>query len=129
LDYLLPNEEQVLALSGRSQVGDGCRALLERGVGCVAATCGADGAVVVDRAREVRVPAFSVDVIDTTGCGDAFSAGFLRGLSLGRTPADAAVLGCAVAGLVAQGLGSDHGEFDLAAADAFINQSGKAVSG
>jgi sugar/nucleoside kinase (ribokinase family) len=57
-------------------------------------------------------------VVDTTGCGDAFSAGFLRGLALGRSRRDAAVLGCAAAGLVAQGLGSDHGEFGLAEADA-----------
>lgn len=34
------------------------------------------------------------------------------------TARDAAVLGCAAAALVAQGLGSDHGAFDLAAADA-----------
>jgi hypothetical protein len=33
------------------------------------------------------------------------------------------VLGCAAAGLVAQGLGSDHGDFDLAAADAFAAQT------
>ncbi|HET6868362.1 MAG TPA: PfkB family carbohydrate kinase [Solirubrobacteraceae bacterium] len=129
LDYLLPNEEQVLALSGTSELARGCRALLERGVGCVAATCGAEGALVVDRETEVRVPAFEVDVVDTTGCGDAFSAGFLRGVALGRSRADAARLGCAAAALVAQGLGSDHGEFDLAAADALINQANKAVSG
>jgi sugar/nucleoside kinase (ribokinase family) len=129
LDYLLPNQEQVLALSDTSDLAEGCRALLERGVGCVAATCGADGALVVDRESETRVPAFEVDVVDTTGCGDAFSAGFLRGLSLGRARADAARLGCAVAGIVAQGLGSDHGEFDLAAADAFIKQANKAGSG
>jgi sugar/nucleoside kinase (ribokinase family) len=129
LDYLLPNEEQVLALSGESDLAAGCRALLERGVGCVAATCGADGALVVDAEGETRVPAFEVDVVDTTGCGDAFSAGFLRGLSLGRAPNGAAALGCAVAALVAQGLGSDHGEFDLATADALINHANKAVSG
>jgi len=126
LDYLLPNQEQVLALSGASELADGCRALLERGVGCVAATCGGEGALVVDRQSETHVPAFAVDVVDTTGCGDAFSAGFLRGLSLGRAPADAARLGCAVAGIVAQGLGSDHGEFDL---DTVIKQTNKAVSG
>jgi sugar/nucleoside kinase (ribokinase family) len=126
LDYLLPNEEQALALSGASDLAEGCRALLERGVGCVTATCGAEGALVVDRESETRVPALEVDVVDTTGCGDAFSAGFLRGLSLGREPGDAATLGCAVAGIVAQGLGSDHGDFDL---DTVIKQANKAVSG
>jgi sugar/nucleoside kinase (ribokinase family) len=85
----------------------------------VAATCGGEGAIVVDAEGEQRVPAFATEVVDTTGCGDAFSAGFLRGLSLGRDRRDAAVLGCAVAGMVAGGLGSDHGDFDLAAADAF----------
>ena len=65
------------------------------------------------------MPAFAIDVVDTTGCGDAFSAGFLRGLSLGRSRRDAAVLGCATAALVAQGLGTDHGDFDLAAVEEF----------
>jgi len=65
------------------------------------------------------VPAFEVDVVDTTGCGDAFSAGFIRGISLGRTPRESAVLGNAAAALVAQGLGSDHGDFDLPEADEF----------
>jgi sugar/nucleoside kinase (ribokinase family) len=85
----------------------------------VAATCGGDGVLIVDAAGAQRVPAFAIDVVDTTGCGDAFSAGFLRGLELGRERADAAVLGCAAAALVAQGLGTDHGEYDLAVADAF----------
>jgi sugar/nucleoside kinase (ribokinase family) len=92
--------------------------LLERGIGCVAATAGADGAIVVSPGGTERVPAFPVEVVDTTGCGDAFSAGFLRGLSLDRSLRESAVLGCAAAGLVAGGLGSDHGDFDLAACDA-----------
>ena len=66
-----------------------------------------------------HVPAFEVEVVDTTGCGDAFSAGFLRGLGLVAVGVEAAVLGCAAAALVAQGLGSDHGDFDLVVADAF----------
>jgi sugar/nucleoside kinase (ribokinase family) len=119
LDYLLPNEEQVLGLTGATDLEAGCEALLARGVGCVAATCGADGAIVVDGDGCERIPAFAIDVVDTTGCGDAFSAGFLRGLSLDRTRRDSALLGCATAALVARGLGSDHGDFDLDAADAF----------
>ena len=105
LDYFLPNDEQVLGLTGAASVEAGCQVLVDRGVGCVAVTVGADGAIVATAGGVERVPAFTVDVVDTTGCGDAFSAGFLRGLSLDRVPREAAVLGCAVAGLVAQGLG------------------------
>ncbi len=119
LDYLLPNEEQALGLTGEAEIARAAQALVELGVGCVAATCGERGAVVVDAEEALEVPAFAVEVVDTTGCGDAFSAGFLRGVSLGRSRREAAVLGCAAAALVAQGLGSDHGAFDLAAADAF----------
>jgi sugar/nucleoside kinase (ribokinase family) len=120
VDFFLPNDEQVLGLTGAGSVEAGCLALVERGIGCVAATVGADGAVLATTSGVEKVPAFPVEVVDTTGCGDAFSAGFLRGLSLGREPAEAAVLGCAVAGLVAQGLGSDHGDFTLETAEALI---------
>jgi sugar/nucleoside kinase (ribokinase family) len=113
LDYLLPNDEQVLGFTGADDLEAGCRALVERGVGCVAATCGADGVLIVDAAGADRVPAFDIEVVDTTGCGDAFSAGFLRGLALGNDRRDAAVLGCAAAALVAQGLGTDAGDYDL----------------
>jgi sugar/nucleoside kinase (ribokinase family) len=123
LDYLLPNAEQVLGLTGEDDLESGCRALIDRGVGCVAATVGADGVLIVDREGTDHVPAFAVDVVDTTGCGDAFSAGFLYGLTAGRKGHDAAVLGCAAAALVAQGLGSDYGDFDLAAADRFASQA------
>ena len=120
LDYLLPNDEQVLGFTGLDDLEAGCKALVERGVGCVAATCGADGVIVVDGSTVLRVPAFELDVVDTTGCGDSFSAGFLRGLALGRGVEQAAVLGCATAAQVAGGLGTDHGDFDLAAVDGFI---------
>jgi sugar/nucleoside kinase (ribokinase family) len=120
LDVLLPNDEQVLGFTGEDSLEAGCRALIAGGVGMVAATRGAEGAIVVDGEGEpTRVPAFDVDVVDTTGCGDAFSAGFVVGLGLGRSSRDAAVLGCASAALVAGGLGSDYGDFDLDAADAF----------
>jgi sugar/nucleoside kinase (ribokinase family) len=45
-------------------------------------------------------------VVGSTGCGDAFSAGLVYAIRLGRQPRHAAVLGNAVAALVAQGLGT-----------------------
>ena len=119
VDYMLPNEDQVLGFTGEQDLMAGAQKLLAAGAGLVAATRGGDGALLVTPDGIENVPAFAIDVVDTTGCGDAFSAGFLRGMSLGRTPYDSVVLGCAAAALVAQGLGSDHGDFDLAAADAF----------
>ncbi len=114
-DYLLPNREQVLGFTGAADVAAGSRALLERGARCVIATLGGDG-VLIDGTE--AVPALDIEVVDTTGCGDAFTAGFLRGLSLGRDRRAAAQLGCAAAALVAQGLGTDAGAYDLAAAEA-----------
>jgi sugar/nucleoside kinase (ribokinase family) len=123
LDYLLPNDEQVLGFTGESDLAAGCGALVERGAGCVVATRGGEGVLIVDGDGEEAVPAFEVDVVDTTGCGDAFSAGFLRGLALGRDRRGAAELGCATAALVAQGLGTDHGDYDLAAAERFAAET------
>ncbi|NUP15679.1 MAG: carbohydrate kinase family protein [Streptomyces sp.] len=119
VDHMLPNEDQVLGFTGETDLVAGAQKLLAAGAGLVAVTRGGDGALLVTPDGTEKVPAFAIDVVDTTGCGDAFSAGFVRGMGLGRTPYDSAVLGCAAAALVAQGLGSDHGDFDLATADAF----------
>lgn len=119
-DYLLPNDEQVLGFTGATDLAEGARALVAAGAGCVAVTQGARGALVVTADEVVEVPAYAVDVVDTTGCGDAFSAGFLRGRSLGRSLADSARLGCATAAQVASGLGTDAGTYDLAAVEAFM---------
>jgi sugar/nucleoside kinase (ribokinase family) len=120
VDYLLPNDEQLLGFTGETDLVVAARALIARGVGVVAVTRGAQGAVVVDADAVVEIPAYAVTPVDTTGCGDAFSAGFVVGRTLGRDLADAARLGCAAASLVAGGLGSDYGDFDLAAADRLV---------
>jgi sugar/nucleoside kinase (ribokinase family) len=117
VDHLLVNEEQASGLAGEKDVAAACAKLRERGPQVIAATLGAEGAIVVSGDGEWRVPAYEVEVVDTSGCGDAFSAGYLRGLADGRPLPEAAALGCAAATFVAGGLGSDAGEFDLAAAE------------
>jgi sugar/nucleoside kinase (ribokinase family) len=124
-DYLLPNDEQVLGFTGAATLADGARALVDAGVGCVAVTQGAKGALVVTADEVIEVPAYVVDVVDTTGCGDAFSAGFLRALSLGRDLRGAAELGCATAAHVAGGLSTDAGSYDLAKVEAFAATAGR----
>lgn len=111
LDYLLPNADQVHGLTGEADLITACCALIERGVRVVAVTAGADGAQVVTPDDAEHIPATEVEVIDTSGCGDAFSAGFLAARGHDYPLGAAAAVGCRVAGIVATGLGSDHGDF------------------
>ena len=126
-DYLLPNDEQVLGFTGAPSLADGARALVAAGAGCVAVTQGSRGALVVTADEVIEVPAYAVEVVDTTGCGDAFSAGFLRGLSLGRDLRGAAELGCATAAQVAQGLGTDAGDYSLDSVVSFAETGPRSI--
>ncbi|MEE4021721.1 carbohydrate kinase family protein [Gordonia sp. PKS22-38] len=110
LDYLLPNDDQVRGFTGEDDLVTGCRRLIDRGVACVVPTAGADGAYVVTADDAEHAAAREVVVVDTSGCGDAFSAGFIAARGHDRSLLEAAEIGCAVAGIVATGLGSDHGD-------------------
>ena len=117
-DYFLPNDEQVLGFTGA--LARGRRpALLEPAPGA-SRSPGCPGCAGGQRPDEtIEVPAYDVEVVDTTGCGDAFSAGFLRGISLGKELGVAAALGCATAAQVAQGLGTDAGDYSLETVEDF----------
>jgi sugar/nucleoside kinase (ribokinase family) len=111
-DYLLPNEEQLRNLTGEGSARAGAESVRELGVTCVATTLGADGSLVITQDTEKHIPACDVPVVDSTGCGDAYSAGFIVGLLVYRDTEIAGWLGTGAASLVIQGLGSDAGIVD-----------------
>ena len=93
LEMLFANEEEVMMLFGTSSFDAAAAAVAETGVLAVL-TRGAQGSVVVTASGPVAVPAAPVDrVVDTTGAGDLFAAGFLYGITNGLSPEDAARLG------------------------------------
>ncbi|MGI8689477.1 MAG: carbohydrate kinase family protein [Thermomicrobiales bacterium] len=69
-------------------------------------TCGADGCIVITKALSFDAPAAAVRVVDTTGAGDAFAAGFIFGRVRGWPPERCAQFANAVGGLVTRALGS-----------------------
>lgn len=113
VDYVLPNESQALLMTGEPDASSAARALLADGPRGVLVTQGEAGSLVVTADGEERVPALKTEVADTTGCGDAYCAGFLTGLLHDRDVLTAARWGTAAAARVATGLGSDAGLTDL----------------
>ena len=69
-----------------------------------------------------------VNVIDTSGCGDSFCAGFQVGLANGMDPVQAAQFASATAAQVASAIGSDGGVVDFATTEQ-IMQAGKMPAG
>ncbi|MBV9662249.1 MAG: adenosine kinase [Acidimicrobiales bacterium] len=106
VDILFANEAEALGLSGQPTLEGALDALAAR-VSTVAVTLGAEGCVVHDRTGVVRVPAEPVgQVVDTTGAGDSFAAGFMFGMVSGRPAADCARLGGLAAAEVVGHLGA-----------------------
>lgn len=118
--YFMPNDDQLRVITGRDDLVDAAARVRALGVECVAVTLGAAGSLIVSDGETLRVPAFDVPVVDTTGCGDAYCAGFIMALLAGRPLPAAARLGTAAAALVAGGLGSDAGIADLEQTLAFL---------
>jgi len=96
VDALLPNVDEARALTGESDPEAAGRALATQ-VGEVVVTLGADGALWTDGHDVVFADApRGVEVVDATGAGDAFAAGWLAAWRAGATPAAALSAGCAL---------------------------------
>jgi sugar/nucleoside kinase (ribokinase family) len=105
LDYFIPSLAEARALTGRDDPAEIARACQGDGARNVVVKLGGRGVFCRDAdGAEEFVPAFQVaEVVDTTGAGDCWSAGFLLGLRNGLPIGEAARLGNAVA---AQGIGA-----------------------
>ena len=114
LDYFMPNLEEAQMITGLTDLDELCDFFLNAGAKHVVLKMGARGSLIKDKAgMRLRIPAFKVAVVDTTGCGDAWTGGFIAGLSRGMIIEEAAQLASACGSLVATGLGSDAGIIDF----------------
>jgi sugar/nucleoside kinase (ribokinase family) len=128
VDYFMPGLDEARMICGLQDRHDVIRFFLDRGVGKTVFKMGAEGSSVAwhgadGEIEEIRVPAFAATVVDSTGCGDAYCAGFIAGLLRGWDIVECARLGTAAAGLVIGGLGSDAGIIDLDTTIAFMNSA------
>lgn len=82
--FVFVNEREVGMLTGMSPA-EGCKLMVEAGAKVVACTQGDRGSMIITRNSELHVPAKKAVVVDTTGAGDVYAAGFLAGYLDGAT--------------------------------------------
>jgi ribokinase len=98
-----PNRGELATLAG---AGGSSRTLLDAGVGAIAVTLGGDGVEVHHGADTTRVAPFAVDVVDTTGAGDAFAAALAVALHDGQPLLDAVHFAAAAGALATRASGA-----------------------
>jgi ribokinase len=110
-DVVTPNETETQIITGLPvrDLGEAKVAaarLLEKGVGAAVITLGANGALVVTPQGTTHVPGRSVEVVDTTGAGDAFSGALAVGLAEGMELTQAVAFANAAAALQVTKIGT-----------------------
>lgn len=123
VDYFMPSIEEAEFMSGLQGVEKNAEFYMNMGADACILKCGAEGSYIKTKTDEFRIPAYKIDVQDTTGCGDSYCGAFIAGLSLGYDLKKSCQLATAVSGLVASGLGSDAGVVDLATTLAFMENN------
>lgn len=100
-DFITPNQTELATLSGlaTAPVEEMARSLLVSDTQTVVCTLGSAGAQYVRRRDSGTVPTFKVDVVDTTGAGDAFNGGLAVALAEDRSLAEAITFANATAAL------------------------------
>lgn len=115
IDYITPNRSELGILAGsdgsvQMELEQEIGQLLAQGAKHVITTLGANG--VAFAANDIPLttcPSYAVEVVDTTGAGDAFNAGLAYSIASGATLADAANFASRVAALSVTKLGAQAG--------------------
>ncbi|GAO39998.1 putative sugar kinase [Sphingomonas changbaiensis NBRC 104936] len=105
IDILFANENELLSLE-ESEDFEGAVASLSARVPLLVVTRSEHGAIAVKNGERAAVPAEPIDaVVDTTGAGDLFAAGFLAGQARGRSLEDSLTIGAICAAEVISHVG------------------------
>lgn len=121
LDYFLPSIEQASMIAGTEDPRAVAEFFLDRGVKNVAVKLGSRGAYFRNAETAFYAGTYSgLQIVETTGAGDAFCAGFLTGVGEGLPPEGCITLGTACSAFAIQAIGATAGMRDLDTVRSFI---------
>lgn len=122
LDYFLPSIEQASQIAETEDPREIADFFLSRGVKNVAVKLGSRGSYFKNSETAFYGGTYQgLRIVETTGAGDAFCAGFLTGVGMRLPPRDCVTLGTACAAFVIQAAGATSGMKSLAEIQAFIS--------
>lgn len=113
IDYIFPNEEEAYLMTGEREIADQARKLLDYGIANVIIKRGAKGSYFRNKQTEKVYPALKGNMVDATGAGDSFLAGFCYGLANGRCPEDCFAIAGAAGLIAVESVGATEGLKDL----------------
>lgn len=124
VDLLFVNERALALLGDPVEPERIARAVLSRGTKIVCVTSGKNGSATFTATDTFRTAAFQVPVVDTTGAGDCFAAGFVHGYLKGWSLPQTATFASAVAALSIGGHGGHAAAPRVAEVAAFLRERG-----
>lgn len=123
-DVFLPNENEIMAITGERDIECAIQKMAKR-VPTLVVKLGAQGAVAVQGEEKIRVPAWPVQVMDTTGAGDTFDGGFLAGWLKGEPLRRAVELAVTCGALTVAQVGGFNGQPTWEEANAYLAAHGR----
>jgi sugar/nucleoside kinase (ribokinase family) len=118
-DVFMPNDDEGEFLTGEVDPVRQARALRRLGAKTVVVTMGGEGLLFGEGDRMWQARHFPSEVVDQTGAGDAFCAGFISGMVLGRDLAGCVEYGSALGAACVRSIGCYQGVFTREEADRF----------
>jgi len=122
VDYLIANEQCARRLAGGDDPERACRLMRELGPGVAVVTLGERGCAFADGSDRGRMPAFEVEVVDTTGAGDCFHGAFCVGVVHGWPLERTLEFASAAAALKCRKLGGRAGLPTMDEVEAFLQE-------
>lgn len=109
IDFFLANEDEAAMLTDCRDPFENANRIVSSGAGCAVIKRGKNGCIIRKQEETFEIPAYpGCKVVDTTGAGDSFAAGFLYGLSRGFSVQDCGRFACAVASCVVEEVGGSQ---------------------
>jgi len=120
IDVFMPNIEEAAILTGEADPRKQAELFLQAGCATAIITKGENGALLMNGQETLEAPAFPVEVVDVSGAGDAFVAGFIVGLLEQWTMADSLRFASLIGASACTHLGCTGGVFTRSEAEKYL---------